>query len=93
MGTHRDCDVVVVVVGVARDPGRAAVAARGMDEADARARHGAPAAARGARDVADVLLDNEGTIDELERQVDRLWTRLAAEADGPRLTRRYPAGP
>jgi dephospho-CoA kinase len=28
--------------------------------------------------VADFLVDNEGTLDELESQVERLWTDLSA---------------
>jgi len=28
--------------------------------------------------VADFLVDNEGTLDELESQVDRLWNDLSA---------------
>ena len=48
-----------------------------MDEADARARLGGADAARAEKaEVADVLVDNEGTLDELEGQVDRLWSDL-----------------
>jgi dephospho-CoA kinase len=45
-----------------------------------RARIGAqlPLEERAAQ--ADVLLDNEGSIDELQEQVDRLWERLRAAA-------------
>jgi dephospho-CoA kinase len=33
-------------------------------------------------EVADVLLDNDGTLAELEAQVDRLWPDLASRAAG-----------
>ena len=79
MGTHRDCDTVVVVSAspetqVARAQGR------GLTEEDVRARIAAqlPLEERAAQ--ADVLLDNEGTIDELAAQVGRLWERLVAPA-------------
>jgi dephospho-CoA kinase len=79
MGTHRDCDVVVVV-SVAPEIQVQRAVARGMDEADVRARLDAQLPLEDRATQADVLLDNEGTIDELELQVDRLWTRLEAEA-------------
>jgi dephospho-CoA kinase len=77
MGTHRDCDVVVVVSTSPDTQVRRAVS-RGLTEDDVRARIAAqlPLEQRAAQ--ADVLLDNEGTLEELEAQVDRLWDRLAA---------------
>ena len=77
MGTHRDCDVVVVL-SVSPETQVARAVARGMDEADVRSRLAAqlPLAERAAQ--ADVLIDNEGTIEQLEAQVDALWERLVA---------------
>jgi dephospho-CoA kinase len=77
MGSHRDCDVVVVL-SVSRETQVARAVARGMDEDDARSRLAAqlPLEQRAAQ--ADVLIDNEGTLDELEVQVGRLWERLTA---------------
>lgn len=80
MGTHRDCDVVVVVSAspetqVARSVGR------GMDEADVRARIDAQLPLEDRARAADVLLDNEGTPEELEAEVEVLWHGLAARAD------------
>jgi dephospho-CoA kinase len=34
--------------------------------------------------AADVLLDNEGTLEELETEVDVLWRDLASRASGAR---------
>jgi len=79
MGTHRDCDVVVVVSTSAQTQ-LDRVVARGMDREDAEARmaNQLPLAERAT--YADVLLDNDGDFVALERQVDRLWRDLRARA-------------
>jgi dephospho-CoA kinase len=81
MGSHRDCDVVVVV---STEPDTQVVRAmeRGMDEADVRSRIAAQLPLDERARHADVLLDNEGTIDELETEVDVLWRDLVARAAG-----------
>ena len=80
-GMHRDCDVVVVV---SADPDTrvARLVARGMDEADARARMAAQGSLEAASAAADVLLDNDGRPGELEAQVDRLREDLRTRAGG-----------
>lgn len=83
MGTHRDCDVVVVVSALPETQVARSVA-RGMDEADARARLEAQLPLDDRARAADVLLDNEGTIEELETEVDVLWRGLASRAAGAR---------
>jgi dephospho-CoA kinase len=79
MGTHRDCDVVVVV-SVPPETQVARSTARGMDEEDVRARMAAQLPLDERAQQADVILDNEGSVDDLEPQVDRLWNQLAARA-------------
>jgi dephospho-CoA kinase len=76
MGDHERCDVVVVVVA-APETRIARLVARGMDEADARARLAAQRPLEQKTALAHVVLHNEGDLDELERQVDGLWTELA----------------
>jgi dephospho-CoA kinase len=76
MGTHRDCDVVVVV-SVSPETQVARSVGRGMAEDDVRARIAAQLPLEERARQADVIIDNEGTLDDLERQVDRLWDRLA----------------
>jgi len=49
---------------------------RGMSEDDARARIAAQATDEQRAAVADVVLDNSGTREELAAQVDRFWTDL-----------------
>lgn len=79
-GFHEACDVVVVVA--AAEPVRVArlVADRGMSEDDARARIAAQAADDDKERVADVVVRNDGTREELQQQVDELWRELEARA-------------
>jgi dephospho-CoA kinase len=83
MGTHRDCDVVVVVSALPETQVARSVA-RGMDEPDVRARLDAQLPLDQRARAADVLLDNEGTRAELAAEVDVLWNDLAARAAGGR---------
>ena len=82
MGTHRDCDVVVVVSVSPETQVRRSVE-RGMAEDDVRARIAAQLPLDERSRAADVLLDNEGTIEELEREVDVLWHDLTSRAGAP----------
>jgi dephospho-CoA kinase len=79
MGTHRDCDVVVVVSATPETQLIRSIAG-GMHEQDVRARMAAQLPLDERAQHADVILDNEGSVEELERQVDRLWNLLAARA-------------
>jgi dephospho-CoA kinase len=76
MGTHRDCDVVVVVSAGEETQVRRSVE-RGMGEDDVRARIAAQLPLDERARQADVLVDNEGTLEDLERQVEALWADLA----------------
>jgi dephospho-CoA kinase len=82
-GGHRACGVVVVVAAQPQTQ-IARIVARGMSEADARARLAAQMPLTDKADVADVVLDNEGTIDELGDQVERLWVDLRDRAGAAR---------
>lgn len=80
MGMAQACDLVVVVdvapdVQVAR-----LVRDRGMSEDDARARLAAQTGRDERRAAADVVLDNSGSVGDLEAAVDRLWADLVARA-------------
>lgn len=74
------CDVVVVVAAPAEDQLRRVGAQRGMSESDVRARMAAQASDDERAAAADVILDNGGTLEELEAQVDRLWRDLERTA-------------
>jgi dephospho-CoA kinase len=79
MGAHRDCDVVVVV-STEPDTQVARSVARGMREADVRARIASQLSLAERAGHADVLLDNEGSLQELEAEVDVLWRQLEDRA-------------
>jgi dephospho-CoA kinase len=81
MGTHRDCDVVIVM-SVDPETQVARSVARGMDEADVRARMAAQLPLEERATHANVVLDNEGDEEELAMHVERLWDGLAACASG-----------
>jgi dephospho-CoA kinase len=81
MGTHRDCDVVIVV-SAEPDTQVARAMARGMDDADVRARIAAQLPLDERARHADVLIDNEGSLEELEAEVEVLWRDLEARATG-----------
>lgn len=49
---------------------------RGMQEERARRRMAVQPSSARWRETADVVIDNSGGLDDLERQVDRLWERL-----------------
>lgn len=71
---------VMVVVAASTDARLARLVARGMAESDARARMNAQMPLEDKAPLADVLLDNDGTTADLERQVDRLWADLRERA-------------
>lgn len=55
------------------------VAERGVSRAEAERRVAAQASDAERLDVADVVLDGTGSVDELRAQVDQLWARILAE--------------
>jgi dephospho-CoA kinase len=74
---------LVIVVSAPVDAQIARVGAeRGMSEEEARARIAAQMPLEEKAEVADIVLDNDGTLDELEHQVDRLWPALVERAGG-----------
>lgn len=50
---------------------------RGMDPADARRRIAAQVSRADRRARADVVIENDGSLDDLRRQVDAVWDRLS----------------
>lgn len=67
-----------VLVVEASEPTRLArLAERGMPEDDARRRIAAQATDEQRRAVADTVLVNDGSLDDLRTQVDEAWTRIA----------------
>ncbi len=81
-GMHTAFEVLVVVSTPAEVQVERLLRDRGMAEEQVRARIDAQAPLEAKAEVADVLVDNEGTLEELERQVDRVWSDLSAQATG-----------
>ncbi|MGY1593319.1 dephospho-CoA kinase [Geodermatophilus sp. SYSU D00708] len=73
---------LVLVVEAALETRVRRLVQRGLREDDARARIAAQATDEQRRAVADVVLDNSGTPEELEAQVDRFWTERVAPVQG-----------
>ncbi len=73
-------DVVVVVCAETELRIRRLAEHRGVSEEQARARMAAQATDDQRRAVADVVLDNSGTPEQLAVQVDSFWSRLPALA-------------
>jgi dephospho-CoA kinase len=57
---------------------------RGLSEEQARARIAAQAPLEDKAAAADVIVDNDGPIDDLTHQVDRLWDDLRSRAAAAR---------
>ena len=77
-GMHTAFEILVVVSATVATQIERLMRQRGMSESSIRARIVAQAPLEDKAAVADFLVDNEGTLDELESQVDRLWSDLSA---------------
>ncbi|MEU5719767.1 dephospho-CoA kinase [Streptomyces sp. NPDC020403] len=73
-------DVVVVVDAAPGTQLDRLVRLRGMTRSDARARMAAQAAREQRLAVADLVIDNDGPLEELEPQVRAVWAELKARA-------------
>ena len=73
---------LVLVVEADPETRVARLVERGLSAEDARARIASQATDEQRRAVADVVLDNSGTPEELEAQVDRFWAERVAAAQG-----------
>ena len=74
----------VIVVEAPRELRLSRLEARGMARADAEARMAAQASQDDRRAIATHVVDNAGTLEDLERQVDEVWSDLVALADEQR---------
>lgn len=73
-------DVVVVVTASTHLRVSRVASDRDLSPEDVRARMAAQATDEQRMEVADVLVDNDGSLAELEPQIDRLWSDLEARA-------------
>lgn len=72
-GQAGNFDVVLVVAAPQAERLRRMVEDRGMAEADARARIAAQATDEQRAAVADVVINNSGTLEELRQRVNEIW--------------------
>jgi dephospho-CoA kinase len=75
-------EVVVVVDVPVETQVERLTAARGMSESDARARIAAQASREQRLAAANHVIDNRGDLDNLDREVARVWADLSARASG-----------
>jgi dephospho-CoA kinase len=66
-------EIVIMVIADEETRVRRLVATRGMTEAEARSRIRAQATDDQRREVADVVIENDGTVAELRDKVDAVW--------------------
>jgi dephospho-CoA kinase len=77
-GMHTAFEILVVVSATVATQIQRLMRQRGMSEPAIRARIDAQAPLEDKAAVADFLVDNEGTLAELQSQVERLWQDLSA---------------
>ncbi|WP_406140738.1 dephospho-CoA kinase [Streptomyces sp. NBC_01089] len=73
-------DLVVVVDASPETQLDRLVRLRGMQESEARARMAAQATREQRREIADLVIDNDGPLDALEPQVRSVWEQLTERA-------------
>ena len=81
-GMHTAFEVLVVVSTTVDTQVERLMRERGMSEDAVRVRIAVQAPLEDKAAVADVLIDNEGSLEELEAQVERAWAGLAARTGG-----------
>jgi dephospho-CoA kinase len=79
-GMHTAFEILVVVSATVATQIRRLMRQRGMSEPSIRARIDAQAPLEDKAAAADFLVDNEGSLDELESQVEQLWNDLSTRA-------------
>ena len=79
-GMHTAFEVLVVVSATVATQIERLMRQRGMSEPSIRARIDAQAPLEDKAAAADFLVDNEGSLDELESQVEQLWNDLFTRA-------------
>jgi dephospho-CoA kinase len=92
IGLASDYDVVVVVEA----PGQRRLdrlAQRGLPRDQAEARIANQATDEQRREIADILVDNSGSLDDLRARVDSVWADLLARRDAALSAARADSGP
>lgn len=82
-GFHRECNVVVVVSAPLDTQVARATRHRRLSEEEARARIAAQASEQQREAVSDVVIRNDGSIEDLEGTIEGLWEDLRRRAARP----------
>lgn len=86
-------DVVVVVDASPETQLDRLVRLRGMTEEDARARMAAQATREERLKIADIVIDNDVSLEQLKQRVREVWADLTRRARTPRQKPQEPQGP
>lgn len=78
-GSRRNAEAVIVV-DASKESQLAHLAAKGMSREDAEARMAAQASREDRLKIADHVVNNDGTVEELEQRVEELWATLREAA-------------
>lgn len=76
VGLHRDVDVLIVVTASEDVRRKRLLAGRGMVERDINARMAAQAGEDKLIEMADIVVRNEGSVEALGSEADRVWAEL-----------------
>jgi dephospho-CoA kinase len=76
-------DVIVVVDVPPEVQAERLAQARGMTAEQARARMAAQATREQRRAIADIVIDNSGSLEDLDRRLSEVWSDLQARATSP----------
>jgi dephospho-CoA kinase len=79
-GMHTAFDLLIVVSAPVATQIERLMRGRGMAERNVQARIAAQLPLEAKAEVADILVDNEGTLEDLERRVELVWRDLDARA-------------
>lgn len=79
-GFHEACDVVLLVTAPVSTRIERLMRYRGMLADDAETRIASQASEEERERIADIAIRNEGGLEDLEREVDRVWEELSARA-------------
>jgi dephospho-CoA kinase len=79
-GMHTAFDLLIVVSAPVATQIERLMRDRGMAERDVQARIAAQLPLEAKAEVADILVDNDETLEDLERRVERVWWDLDAQA-------------
>lgn len=82
VGLHRNVDVLLVVTASEEKRRRRLTTGRGMVEADVSARMASQRSDAELISAADIVVKNDGSIDDLVREADRVWEELRERLTG-----------